>query len=886
MKTDEEKLEKKGGHEENLYKDKVYSITTLVKDITGLREGKQGTMLINEYAIEDDQVKATVQLKNEIEDWWLEYKWDIIVAFYFAIVFIFTTYKVIRLVQSAIAMDNQLLNVNYTEAITIILLTSVFWLISTSVKILSLSGHKMKLLNVSIYVISSWIIFLVYNYLYRITIPWIGTIKVDAFMTVEKIILLAWLMVNFPTVIIGSLFPYITLRNIYGNEHNKQKIKDFKLKHYINPNDKRDKYSYDLKIFRDDESGKVVRIRELDRFTHMETTGATGTGKTSSWLIKIINSDLVIKVRNLNKQKKLVESWVKKGWAYLTRPFDDEDFTIEYIRPNKGYEEKFEKEIKRYRNAGITVMAPDDSLIDQAYELAKAKGFRKINRIDPRRNEDGTVKEGSKGHNPFYISPLVPEWRREKEIIKNATLFADIMHIIHDMSGKQDPYFASVNRIASTTVAVTLMLTFPSVHGRQPTPDDLKDIINDFSRIRPYYKELQSSPFATKYKAILDTIANDFIGKGKEEFEKHCRGLRVQLNNFLLDPEIRRILCQEESVDMDKMLRDGEITLVNIELGELGPVYSPAFGLFFSIAFQNAVLYRPGNERTRLPHFWTIDELPVLVSPSLETSLVLFRKFRTGMSLALQTFDQFHKNPFLKYLKGILLNSCSHHIFFGRTNPEDGDIVKQLGGMIDRVKNQEGVSGSSLLDENPTRNYQLRSTVEKVDRITGDQQRMLDFQEVTYFTTENGRANPPRKGKVYFLTRKEKRPMKQYRVDWQKLLLEQTVVHTTSTSKGTVKLQDKKIVGLEMTEEEHISMFQKKALTETASVKENNPLTVAPISKIVVDDTMIPQEEPEKIEDSPDDKNYVQDSESRLNLNKDLDQDNNDEILFIEPHDI
>jgi hypothetical protein len=520
---------------------------------------------------------------------------------------------------------------------------------------------------------------------------------------------------------------------------------------------------------------------------HADAIGATGAAKTSSVFIPAIFGDIMTKLLNEDAQKKVVLEWIKKGWAYITKPFEDKEYSINYIKPNPGYEEKFKKEVLKYRSAGMTVMAPDDSLTDKVYDLGTSKGC-KVNRIDARRNSDGTEKEGSIGFNPLYISPLTPEWRRQKEIIKNATLFADIMQIVYEMSGKSDPYFSSINRIATTTIAITLMVTYPKLHkGKQPTLTDVESIINNIDSIRVYADELDKiDRKENKYRAIRDTINQFFLGPQRQKFEEHSNGLRVQLTNFLMDPEIRRILSAEKSIDLDKVLQDGEITVVNIELGDLGPVNSPAFGLFFSVAFQNAVLSRPGDEWTRLPHFWYIDEFPIIVSPSFEQSFVLFRKFRTSMFVAMQTLDQFNKNPFLKYLKGIILNSCSHHFIFGRTNIDDGDIVSKLSGMVDNLVATQGTTKTSMMNENPSLSMMDRYTVQKEARVTAEQQRYLDFQEITYFITRDGRALPPSFGKVYFLPKKAFKKVKRFCVNWKKLMEDQTEIVVSKAPKKEI----------------------------------------------------------------------------------------------------
>lgn len=52
------------------------------------------------------------------------------------------------------------------------------------------------------------------------------------------------------------------------------------------------------------------------------------------------------------------------------------------------------------------------------------------------------------------------------------------------------------------------------------------------------------------YKTIIDIIKTEFLGPNSAKFEEHCKGLRVQCNSFLLHPDIKRILCDENTIDI------------------------------------------------------------------------------------------------------------------------------------------------------------------------------------------------------------------------------------------------------------------------------------------------------------------------------------------------
>lgn len=775
--------EKKLNIEDGL-NDRRSLVENFVTANTGFKKAKKhDTMLISDYVIENDTITFKTRLEEEASSFFKDYKYDILIGLYYIFLLVFTANHTRNLITSISWLDIDILGFNYLTFFFFVFSPILVWLASTNTKFWQFHSRKLFSLGFVGLTIVIRLTSTIYIIFYRLFIPYIFRIEITPEVTANQIVGLGYLVTIIPTVVAFILIS-LPLKELLFNKDNRKDIKEFKLKHYLDLS-KSNPYAYDSSIVTNMETGKKHVIKEHDRYMHTEITGATGTAKTSSCILPAINEDLNTKVKNEDAQKKAVVKMLKEGKVYLTKPIEDEEFNINYVRPNPGYEKELKEKVLKYRSAGVTALAPDDSLPDNIYELTKAKGI-KCNRIDPRPNPDGSPKEGFIGFNPLYISPTIPEWSRKKEIIKRATLFADVMQIIYEMSGKSDPYFSSINRIATTTVSILLCVTYPLLHnGNQPTVKDVQNILNNFEKIKPYYQKLLEIDDKDEYLVIKDVIRNDFIGPGREKFEDHSRGLRVQLNNFIMDPLVEKVLCAEKSIDLDKALADGEVTVCNIELGDLGPINSPAFGLFFSISFLNAVLRRPGDEFTRLPHFWYIDEFPVIVSPSLESCFSLFRKFRVAMTVALQTFDQLNKNPFLEYLKGVIINSCAHHIIFGRANPNDMELFSSLGGIVEDVMAQQTYSQTSITTENPSFSESVRYTPQREQFMEPAEVRNKDFQELTFFTVDRGRPLKPIHGRVFFLRDVEKKKKKRYRVDWKKLMLKQTVITKSVSTEET-----------------------------------------------------------------------------------------------------
>ncbi len=251
------------------------------------------------------------------------------------------------------------------------------------------------------------------------------------------------------------------------------------------------------------------------------------------------------------------------------------------------------------------------------------------------------------------------------------------------------------------------------------------------------------------YTFIIQYIREDLLGKGRDKMEDQSRGTRNIINEFLLMPANREIFCSQNSIDFDRALANGEVTVCNYNLAS-GDTDAVAFGLFFLLSFNNAVLSRPGTENTRIPHFFYLDELPVLIHPSLEKNFSLFRKFRVSMMVAIQTLDQMEKNEITKYLKGVILG-CAHIIVFGRSSLSDMEIFSSLAGVRDVQEEQTSTTETALTDDSPHFSFSSREMMTQKNAIEEIDIRMKDFQEVTFFTTRAGRPLPALAGIVNFL---------------------------------------------------------------------------------------------------------------------------------------
>lgn len=609
------------------------------------------------------------------------------------------------------------------------------------------------------------ILSLAYKLLSRLFLPHIMELPTDEAFTKGMALLLARIATQLPLIPVGMLLAKAVFFPV-RDEECLQRIMAYKITHSLPPEKKAPSdIAYNMNIVKDIHTGKNITVYAKDRFLHTLIDGTSGTGKTSSTILPAIRDDLNMRCKAEDLQKEQLQAFLENGEVSYVPPKNARGFSINDCIPIvpdagqlngteveqriNGIQEKLEHLRLAYPVCGITVLAPDDSLTDDVCRLCDARDIS-YNRIDAVRDANGLRKKNTVGLNPFYLPPHMDSEAKNQLIVKKAVIFSDVMQAVTDLKGKADSYFTGLNRQMIANLAILVMATVPVLRNRQATPADLQELINNFNLLAEYVDKLQELDQSRKqYTFIVQYIREDLLGKGREKMEDQSRGTRNIINEFLLMPANREIFCSQQSIDFDRALANGEVTVCNYNLAS-GDTDAVAFGLFFLLSFNNAVLSRPGNENTRIPHFFYVDELPVLIHPSLEKNFSLFRKFRVSMMVAIQTLDQMEKNEITKYLKGVILG-CAHIIVFGRSSLSDMEIFSSLAGVRDVREVQTSTTETALTDDSPHFSYSSREMMTQKNAIEEIGIRMKDFQEVTFFTTRAGRPLPALSGIVDFL---------------------------------------------------------------------------------------------------------------------------------------
>lgn len=515
-------------------------------------------------------------------------------------------------------------------------------------------------------------------------------------------------------------------------------------------------YSCEIQVCTDKNTGKSVKISEDKRFESMLVVGVSGSGKTSLIFEPMIARDIEKKHFYKKTAKEFGFAALKAGLANLNCPYDNdyinENFSLNMLSANSSKKDSYNSCMKKmirsnddgklvYRDLGLTYISPDFESTSRILKVAKNYNI-KVNLIDP--NSPDTL-----GLNPFaYSDPL------QTSVVLSTVLkgLHESDHVDYEMNLGFQENFANQ---AIENLSILLKIMYPKMHNDEiPTLEDMLNAFNDFSIIENMCNEMQKDEeLAQKYKILLNYFKKNFYtsGETKSETEKYISTATTQLDNLLRNPGMRNILCaRTNNVNFDNMLSTGEITLLCTRRGDLGAAAHKAFGLFFLLSMQYAVLRRPGTESSRNPHFLYIDEFADFVCAATEPIFTIYRKYRVGSVISVQNLDQLNaKNK--KYRKTIVAN-CAHKIVFGNNEPEDNDWwQKELGEKTEFTFSQSYDTTKGEYSPNLGNIKSEKKAAFKAGKIQN-----MKFKECIYKVRNSGGKNVVGEGKLNFLDAKYK----------------------------------------------------------------------------------------------------------------------------------
>ena len=128
---------------------------------------------------------------------------------------------------------------------------------------------------------------------------------------------------------------------------------------------------------------------------------------------------------------------------------------------------------------------------------------------------------------------------------------------------------------------------------------------------------------------------------------------------------------RHNNINFDTFLKNGKVTFICTRRGDLGATGHKAFGLFYLISMQDAVLRRPGNEATRIPYFLYIDEFADFICRATEPMFTLYRKFKVAPTISIQSLSQLEIYGQKENYKNLILSNCANKIFTGNAEYDE-----------------------------------------------------------------------------------------------------------------------------------------------------------------------------------------------------------------------
>ena len=551
--------------------------------------------------------------------------------------------------------------------------------------------NKMKMRLFNLYVIALAIIAASMLDQWLNSLIWFGLLSLPGYPTLAN---------NFPELFKPALsavaiaVPLFILPGVFSFLHRKvgdsqlyhDSICDFQGLKLTKSTNGHGSYACEMFICMNKETGDKEVIPEESRFNPFLVVGPSGTGKTSLIFEPMVARDIEKKAFFRKVGKEMGFTALKTGIATLNGPYNNDylnsNFSLGMLVPVEGKESLFNAYMKKmslgsngssqvYRDLGITSISPDYESISHMIEVADNFNM-KYHIVDP--NNPASI-----GLNPFaYDNPL-----------KAASVFTTLLKTAYQGT-TQNIEKVSVENDANEAIeniCILLKLTYPIIYKDKeylPTLEDMLKLFHNFDAVEDLCNKLKELPeVAEEYAQMLNYFKKNFYksSPNRQNVEKSLQYAGAILEKMIRYPGTKKIICnRNNNINYEQVLANGEIVFMCTRRGDLGPAMHSAFGTFFIILMQNAVLRRPGNESNRIPHFLYIDEFPEFISKATEPIFTLYRKYKVGTTISSQTLAQLG-DVNSKY-KNTIVSNCINKLVFGNNSIEENQWWEKEFGNI------------------------------------------------------------------------------------------------------------------------------------------------------------------------------------------------------------
>ena len=436
-------------------------------------------------------------------------------------------------------------------------------------------------------------------------------------------------------------------------------------------------YSCEMFICMNKETGAKEIIPEQSRFNQFLVVGPSGTGKTSLVFEPMVARDIEKKHFFLATAKEMGYTALKTGIATLNCPYTNdyinEHFTLNMLTPTQGKEGLYKAYMKKmilgeaggkiiYKNLGITSISPDYESISHMMDVAENFNIP-YHIVDP--NDRASI-----GLNPFVYENPLKAAGVFNYVLK--TMYQGTVENIDKVNMEND----AIEAIENT--CILLKACYPIIYKDKdylPTLEDVLKLFKNMNAVEELCSKLEIIPeIKDEYALTLNYFKKHFYEDSPRRLqtEKALQYASSVFEKLLRYPGVKNIICNRTSnINYEKILENGEVVFLCTRRGDLGASVHKTFGMFFILLMQNAVLRRPGNENTRVPHFLYIDEFPEFISKATEPIFTLYRKYKVGTTISSQTLAQLG-DVNSKY-RNTIVSNCINKLVFGNDAIEENE---------------------------------------------------------------------------------------------------------------------------------------------------------------------------------------------------------------------
>lgn len=438
-------------------------------------------------------------------------------------------------------------------------------------------------------------------------------------------------------------------------------------------------YTCEVKVCVDSENGQDICIPEKKRFESFLIVGVSGSGKTSLVYEPMLARDIERKSFFKEIAKEMGFTALKTGIATMSCPYDNDyindNFSLNMLVPKSDKLDTFKTYMKKmvlsssgekivYRDMGITYVSDEYESIEKIAKVAQNYHVS-VNLVDPNRPD-------SPGLNPFVYQDPIKTGLAVSSVLKG--LF------IHSRPDTELAFRENEAIQIIENISILLKEIYPLEHdGLLPNLEDMLEMLTNFDLVVEMVEKMKQIPeLADKYRILIKYFENNFYPDGQNilNAKRSVTTASAEIDNLLRYPGVKAILCnRSNNLDYDRILSDGQVTLVCTRRGDLGETAHKAFGLFFLLLMQQSILSRPGNDSNRIPHFLYIDDFPTYICKATEPIYTLYRKYNVATVLDSQNLTQLKGDLSADargdYYKDLILSNTVNKFIFGNALPED-----------------------------------------------------------------------------------------------------------------------------------------------------------------------------------------------------------------------